>query len=405
MKILFITGAYPKGSEKELLELGKGTPLSIPSNTFQWAVINGLEDNGADYQVVSYPFLSCFPFHFKRLFSPQKDFVVAGKLVGSMEPFLNVSYFAECSIERRLYKYVDNWVSSNQEEERLTVLVYSPDARFIHPLGKLKRKYKHLSVCSIVTDLPDDYNNPIYNLSVYRRFVNSIKEQQDKQSYKEIDKFVLLSKPMEEKIPESVGRNIIIEGISSDCNGLHFKTKDSEIKTLLYTGSLGIHTSINDLVDAFMKTLNPHYKLVICGGGDCESHIKECANKDKRIEFRGIVPRHIVLDLQRSATAVINPRKPSIPITRYSFPSKTMEYMSSGTPLIGYKLGGIPEEYYEHYYVISDESEEALIKTINDILTKPLSELNAKAEDAYRFISENKTSKHQVSKLIDFLKQ
>jgi glycosyltransferase involved in cell wall biosynthesis len=81
-----------------------------------------------------------------------------------------------------------------------------------------------------------------------------------------------------------------------------------------------------------------------------------------------------------------------------------MEYMSSGTPFVGYKLGGIPEEYYEHYYALTDESEETLINAINVILTKPLSELNAKAEDAYHFISEKKSSQYQVARLLEFLK-
>ncbi len=404
MKILFLTGAYPKGAEQMLLEMGKGSPLSIPSNTFQWAVIDGLEKNNADYSVVSYPFLSCFPSHFKRLYTPKMDFIFNEHKIGSMEPFFNVTGISRYSIRKRLYKFAKKWAEQNQKEDKLVVLTYSPSSWFLEPIIRLKKSYSNITLCPIITDLPDDYINPMYNLSAVKLYLQANELKKIRKCYKDVDGYVLLSKPMEEKIPNSEGRDIIIEGISADCTGLHLKTKETEYKTLLYTGSLGIHTSIIDLVDAFMKTTNPNFRLVICGGGECEKYINECSETDSRIVFKGVVPREDVLELQRNATAVINPRKPSIPITRFSFPSKTMEYMSSGTPFVGYKLGGIPEEYYEHYYALTDESEETLINAINVILTKPLSELNAKAEDAYHFISEKKSSQYQVARLLEFLK-
>lgn len=405
MKILFITGAYPKGTEKLLLELGNGSPLSIPSNTFQWAVIDGLEKNRADYSVVSYPFLSCFPKHFQKLYTPQIDFMIDDKKVGTMEPFFNVSFLCHISIRKRLYRYVDKWAKQNSSEDKLVVLTYTPSSWFLEPIIRLKKKYKNIILCPIITDLPDDYINPMYNLSRYKMFIQTREVNKIRKCYDSVDRYVFLSIPMEEKIPNARGRYIIIEGISADCNGLQLKSKESNIKTLLYTGSLGIHTSVKDLVDAFMKTTNPDFRLIICGGGECEDYISICANQDHRIVFKGMIPRSEVLELQRNATAVINPRKPSISITRFSFPSKTMEYMSSGTPLIGYKLGGIPKEYYEHYYALADEAEVTLVNTINDILSKPIAELNEKAEDAYRFISEKKTSKAQVVRLIEYLKK
>ena len=405
MKILFVTGAYPKGTEPLLLKLGKGSPLSIQSNTFQWSVIDGLEKNNADYSVVSYPFLSCFPRHFSRIFTPKIDFEINGRRIGSMEPYFNVSFFSNLSVKRRLYKYVKNWAERNFREDKLVVITYSPSSGFLEPIIKVKKQFHNVQLIPIITDLPDDLINPMYTLSTYQLLIKKRELRKIRNCYDYVDGYILLSKPMEEKVPNSEGRDIIIEGISADCSSLQLKEEESVEKILLYTGSLGIHTSINDLVDAFMKTTNSNFRLVICGGGECEEYVKKNAEIDKRIIFKGVLPRAEVLELQKKATAVINPRKPSIPITRYSFPSKTMEYMSSGTPLIGYKLGGIPEEYYAHYYAFSDESEKTLVDAINEILMKPQSELNEKAADAYRFISETKTSKYQIARLLEFLQQ
>ena len=77
--------------------------------------------------------------------------------------------------------------------------------------------------------------------------------------------------------------------------------------------------------------------------------------------------------------------------------------MASGTPFIGYKLEGIPMEYYQYFYAIEDESVDVLTCTINKVLSLPQDVLNAKARKAYEFIKDFKSSKKQVEKLITFL--
>ena len=82
-----------------------------------------------------------------------------------------------------------------------------------------------------------------------------------------------------------------------------------------------------------------------------------------------------------------------------------MEYLTSGTPMIGYKLEGIPNEYYQYFYCVEDLSTEALAQVIDDTMSLPISELKNNAKKAYDFIIENKTSAIQVRKLINFISQ
>ena len=119
--------------------------------------------------------------------------------------------------------------------------------------------------------------------------------------------------------------------------------------------------------------------------------------------FKGFVSREEAVQLQHEATAVINPRKPTISLTKYSFPSKIMEYLSSGTPMIGYRLQGIPEEYYNYFYTVEGLSNDELAKTISEVLNKPQDELNEKAESAMIFIANNKTAQIQIKKVLIFL--
>jgi glycosyltransferase involved in cell wall biosynthesis len=206
---------------------------------------------------------------------------------------------------------------------------------------------------------------------------------------------------MTEKIPEAQNKNIVVEGICIE-KPLNIEPKGN-IKTILYAGTLDKFSCVEDLVNAFLKIKNKNCKLIICGKGYLTPMIVDAAQKDNRIIYKGLVSRDEVLKLQQSATFVINPRKPDNSITRFSFPSKTMEYLSSGTPMIGYKLDGIPSEYYEHYYTINDLSEKTLIETLEYLMSLPQEELNEKARIAHQFVMENKTTQKQVKRIIDFI--
>lgn len=403
MKILFVTMAYPRGSEQHLQDLNNGIPLSISANTFQWAVIEGLYLNHANFEVVSQPSLCCFPHNFKKLFSPQMDMEIGGKKIGVMLKTLRLKFFTGWYHSRQLKKYIRNWAKSNNNEDKLVLLIYSTESITMRILPSIKKEFRNLIVCPIVTDLVDDMLDPVFDRSYWFQLKSKNEIRKVKQLYSVCDRFILLTKGMEEKIPEARGKNIVIEGIALNKEYVFVPKNELITRSLLYTGDLGSQTSIKDLVDAFMLTSNPKYRLIICGSGEFENYIKQKSQQDNRIVFKGFVSRDEAVRLQRETTAVINPRKPSISLTKYSFPSKTMEYLSSGTPMIGYKLEGIPEDYYKYMYVVDGLELQDLANTISEVLERPQEELNKKAKEAMDFIANNKTTSIQGERILEFL--
>jgi len=125
------------------------------------------------------------------------------------------------------------------------------------------------------------------------------------------------------------------------------------------------------------------------------------ASIDDRICYKGNIDREDVLLLQKKARLLVNPRQPNYELTKYSFPSKTMEYLASGTPVLMYKLPGIPEEYFQFCYTLTDLSVDELASKIDEIVSQTDFELQKKGEEAKRFILENKTARIQVKKIID----
>lgn len=399
MKILFLTGLYPKDSEVYYSSVLKHGALANPSNVYQWGVVKGMLENNMDFEVCAFPFLPTYPSGIQIKQTIQENIIFEGKIIGKSYSYSTVVGIKEFDIIRKLKKILDKWVKSCAESDGGLILIYSLYGPFLKAAIDCAKFYDKIKVCPIVTDLF------INSLSVLKKYP-FLKKIQGLFEYKRIkygldnaDTFVLLAKGMVRYVPRSIANHVIIEGIASDDSPCpSYKVARSE-RILLYTGSLGVHTSVKELVDAFLMTKDNSFRLIICGSGYYSDYIETKANEDNRIIFKGVVSRDEAVFLQKQATLLINPRQTSIPDTPYSFPSKTMEYLVSGTPMIGYKLEGIPREYYKHFYIPHDESVEALAEVITETLHLPQVVLDNKALENWRFITETKTAKQQISKM------
>ena len=72
--------------------------------------------------------------------------------------------------------------------------------------------------------------------------------------------------------------------------------------------------------------------------------------------------------MQHKATILVNPRTSEGEFTKYSFPSKTMEYLLAGKSVVINRIPGIPEEYFNYVYTPKDESIEALAECLTNVL-------------------------------------
>lgn len=404
MKLLFVNIAYPKVIYHQFREDAQGI-LQVPSDVFQWAVIDGLEQNGVDYTLATVPALPAWP-RYKHLFTPEGEMVVNGRPRGHYLSYCDAPAVKQLSQRRVLRNYVKHWCVANRNVDCLVVLTYTQQAEMLGAAIDLKEKFPNLVVVPIVTDLIENALDFSSNRTFLKRFQVNIEAKAEHKLFSKVDKFVLLTSQMTECIPEAIGKYIVVEGIAP------YKKKPHEIigkkgqpRILLYTGVLEEYAGIRFLVDAFMKVKGNDIQLIICGSGSDEAYVRNAKASDPRIDFRGRVDREEAVKLQQECTLLINPRQPNGGITKYSFPSKTMEYMTSGIPMIGYHLEGIPEDYYEHMYTPSDLTREALTACIQETLILPDEVLKHKASEANRFVMENKNSKKQVRRIIEFLQK
>ncbi len=101
-------------------------------------------------------------------------------------------------------------------------------------------------------------------------------------------------------------------------------------------------------------------------------------------------------------TLLVNPRSSAEELAKYSFPSKNMEYMASGTPILTTPLPGMPKEYYPFVYIFDDETVDGFEKTLRMLLSKPKDQLHEFGRRAKEFVLTHKNNRMQADRILSF---
>ncbi|OJV21643.1 MAG: hypothetical protein BGO30_02795 [Bacteroidetes bacterium 41-46] len=396
MEILFLGGMYPAELYKTI-EANSKKGLQFAANNFQWSIIKGLEENLKDFSVLTAPFLSTFPFGYKRLFFKGCDFS-GSSYKGKCISFINVPII-QTKKKKLIYEILE-WY--NHTSGKKCIIIYALINDLMSAAIEVKNIHPDLSLCQIVPDLPEFINaNKIYRFLGLKK----LDSKSIKNNIKFIDSFVVLTPYMVDRL--SIGHKpfLVIEGIydSSSTNIIDSTTQATDDKIVLYTGALTRKYGIIKLLDTFSLITQKDYKLWFCGGGECVEEIEERSKNDARIKYWGLLPTTEVQAMQKKANVLVNPRPSGGEYTKYSFPSKTMEYLASGTPVIMYKLEGVPQEYIEFCFVPLDDSVSELKNTIQKVCTMSTEERNNYRHKAHKFILSQKNHKVQTRKIIDFI--
>lgn len=266
----------------------------------------------------------------------------------------------------------------------------------------IKKKYPDLRVCIIVPDLPLQYGI-MPSKKTLKYAISFLDGKKIFRSLNDIDMYVLLTEQMVNPLGIKDKQYTVIEGIASNyqCSLAH---RTDNKKIILYTGAVDKFLGISELLEAFKIIDKQNYELWICGKGDAEKQIEELSQKDNRIKYLGYVTKQQIYQLQDEATILINPRANEEEFTKYSFPSKTMEYMLSGKPILMNKLMGVPNEYDEYLIYFDEFTPLAISNKIIEICEMKVEERSAIGEKARNFIVNEKNGFKQANKIINMLR-
>ena len=335
-RIIYISTFIPRHKREAVLN-----SLNLFDNnaadTLSYAIYNGLKEcDNFEFLTINVSPIGPYPKCSKKACYDGETFWDQNNKVIDLSfstIYLHQHYSIYTSCKRTLRSVLN-------KDDEFVFIVYSINLSILKSLIYFKKRGYKIKIVLIIPDFWDDMLSGSSLKSCIKSLV--IPNVQDMYNY--CDGFVLLTKQMNEKI--NVTRPYcVVEGMYDSKESRPDPVlKNHPTRTFFYSGMLHEKFGVTQLVNAFHMIANPDIRLKLCGSGDATNDIIELSKRDNRIEYLGLLNREEVLKEQHNADFLVNPRTSDGMFTKYSFPSKTIEYFVSGTPAIIHKLPGIPEE-------------------------------------------------------------
>ncbi|NTV06484.1 MAG: glycosyltransferase [Chlorobiaceae bacterium] len=403
--IVFLGGLFPEETKTEIINNSVGL-IDNAANNLQWNLVRGLDCNlKCPVKIINSLHIGSFPKRYKKLIIPDYDFNHYSNVKDINVGFLNLSLYKHFSRIISVRPHLKEWALSTNNKPKI-IIAYALTNVFTDLLRYVKITFPDIITIIVVPDLPE-YMNTTNNAGVTYKMLKMLSVRHIMSCIHYIDGFVLLTKQMAVPLGINSVKTVVIEGVSESIEKRPVSGNifDSDIISIVYTGTLHERYGILNLLKAFMLIDNSNYRLVLCGAGDSEKKIFEMVKFDDRIIFKGQLMKNEIIDIQKNATVLVNPRQNNEEFTKYSFPSKNMEYLSSGRPLIAYKLDGIPDEYDAYTYYVQDNSIEALSNKIVEVCSCTHEYLTCFGAAARDWVIKEKNCVVQAKKIIDMISE
>jgi len=359
MDVLLLCGYFEPKYQQEISEKTK-TWVENAANTFQQRLIAGLKKQDINLQVVSAPFIGPWPTAYEdKAFKGFK----AGESTENIQyvPFNNIWGYRNISRTAVLKKSVKEFVRHTKAEKK-AIIVYCPHTPFLEAAVYGKQLDKSIHIHMVVPDLPQYMNlskkaHPVYD------FFKKIDIHKMEKLIAHVDSFMLLTEYMAEKLNVGKRPYIVVEGITDKQQAAPNK-REKHGKKVAYAGKLVEAFGAKRLIEAFELIEDPQASLHICGGGELKPYVEEMCKKDSRIHYHGVVSAEKANEILQQADVLVNPRQNDDEYTKYSFPSKNIEYLMTGNAVIAYMLDGMPEIYRKLFQIPKSNSTQDLAQAI-----------------------------------------
>lgn len=219
------------------------------------------------------------------------------------------------------------------------------------------------------------------------------------------NKYILLTEQMNDVVNPKGRPHIVMEALcdSSLAPETNEKVEKVHPRTVIYVGGLYEKYGLKMLAEGFTKANLEDAKLVYYGSGSYVDEFKTLCKKHSNLEYCGVVPNDVVVAEELKATLLVNPRFTTEKFTKYSFPSKNMEYMASGTPLLTTNLPGMPKEYHPYVFLFKEETVDGYAEAIRSALSYSERELVSFGRKAREFVLLNKNNVGQGKRVLEFI--
>lgn len=398
MEICLVGSLLPTEVFDGIVKKSKVKPSNAPEN-FQMMLVKGLSAQCKKITVISFPTMAPYPKGPSLCLSEEKY-----ELFGNVEiisaPMLNIQGAKQRTIRFYAYQYVKNWLKETTDSPKI-VMTYSDYPPYADACRKACAEDNRAKCVLLMTDLPT-YSLYKHKKSMYSYMMRRM-DRKRVENYDKFDAYILLTKYMQEEMRVQDKPAIVVEGFS-DPDAHNFPETKAQKNTLMYAGALSRVHNVDTLISAFQKT-SVDADFWIYGDGELRNVVMTAAKEDPRIHYFGKVSRDEMLHAQKKAHVLISAKATDDVHTKFAFPSKILEYMSSGTPVLSTRVGGIPSEYFQCLLPIEDESVKGIAASIENAFSKTEEKLEEVGRKARDFALNEKNCFRQGERIAAFLHQ
>lgn len=392
MKVLYLSSLCSIKEYERMFKL-YGSTSSHASQKFNRLLVYGLKENGCDVETLTQRVVCSN--------NGKEDYKRPSEIEAGIKynylPRVDSKYLNRIKTITSACVEIRHWCKKNPKGVIIADIILGElsIALLLAKLFGIKNK-----TVAIVTDVPN------IRAGDTRKGIKAIPIEIKNKLIEIYDSYIFLTQQMNEVLNPQNKPYVIVEGIvDADILNIpnELENKYSE-KIIMMAGLLEDVFGVDILVEAFKNIKDDNARLKLYGKGNYVKQILEASKQDARIMYCGELPNDQIVVEEKKATLLINPRPPEGEWTAYSFPSKNMEYMASGTPLVAFDLPCIPKEYKDYFYVINKNNQDNLKKMLMELMNKDKVELHNKGISAQKWIVENKCAKKQSSYIVEMLR-
>ncbi|MCR4588359.1 MAG: glycosyltransferase family 4 protein [Lachnospiraceae bacterium] len=369
-KVLFVGSQVPETLETEAEQ------ISAAGNRFQNNLIRNMQRSGYEVETLSFVGVP--------LETEQKESLLQGKygawygvtagsgLVGKLR---SVREFGRL-LKARLY---DNDY----------VVCYNILYAWLRlPTWARRKKTKSVAIIA-------DYSGP----ECYRQVARKIYACGMQACFRSFDTVVGLSEHIGELLRKRQRFVLMEGGIDRDLYQYFSRPceQKNDIYTVLYAGLLEKVTGIDLLLEG-IKLLPASFpvRILLTGRGSMAEEVREASQKDERISYLGHLPYEAYLRALGEADVLINPRNMELPENQNNFPSKILEYLCSGKPVISTRFVG--SEQFAHF-LYCDSTPSDLARAMEEGIKLP--ENKQELYEISRNFAENFLWEKQIQRILN----
>ena len=392
-RIAFVGSLIPEG------DCPSNPACNMAGNKFQKNFVNAVGGAaGREVDVITYVPAIMFP-RGRDIWYGRRTLVIETGQRARTLPFVNLPLLKQLTQALSIFFMLAVWHRRHRRESR-TVIVYNVFTPHAQPVLLARALFGGRAI-ALVADLP-------HGLYEFRGFWGMLQRLDMKGQTASIARFdgqITLTQMIVNDFAPNVPAVLLEGGVDPAEAGEPASSVSEDVRVVLFSGTLNEVNGTRLMLDAFAQIERPEYRLWVFGRGPIDELAVAAAAKDPRIEFLGFRPNAEIVESQRVATVLLNPRPTAHAITRYTFPSKLLEYMLSGRPVITTRLAGITPDYYPHLFLLDDETPEGLAALIQRVCEMPAAELDAFGRAAREFVLRNKSWKRQGERVLELVRR